>query len=226
MGIENAKRNAQTPRPRLNRQLVLQKALELADSHGVQALTMRGLAQALSVEAMSLYHHIANKEQLLDGLIDLVFTEIDFPPRNQPWKAALRHRALSAREALVRHPWALSLMESRSTPGPATLRHHDAVLGCLRENGFSVVAAVHAYSLFDAYIYGFALQETSLPFTNAQDAADIASSMLMQVPGDDYPYLKEIALEHVLKTGYTYADEYSVGLELILESLETLRNTA
>jgi AcrR family transcriptional regulator len=225
MGTENAKRRTQTPRPRLSRQLVLEKALELADREGVQALTMRRLAQELAVEAMSLYHHVANKDQLLDGLIDLVFAEIALPPRDKPWRAALRLRALSAREALVRHPWAIGLMESRSTPGPATLRHHEAVLGCLRENGFSLTATAHAYSLFDSYIYGFALQEISLPFKNAQDAVPVASSILNSLPPDEYPYLKEIALEHALKSGYAYADEYEIGLDLILESLETLRNT-
>jgi AcrR family transcriptional regulator len=225
MGTDNTKRSKQNTRPRLDRQLVLQKAFELADSEGVQALTMRRLAQELAVEAMSLYHHVANKDQLLDGLIDLVFTEIAFPPRDQPWKSALRHRALSARAALVRHPWAIGLMDSRSKPGPATLRHHEAVLACFRENGFSVAATAHAYSLFDSYIYGFALQEMSLPFTNAQDATDIASSILSGLSPDEYPRLREIALEHTLKTGYNYADEYEIGLELILESLETLRNT-
>jgi AcrR family transcriptional regulator len=212
------------PRPRLNRDLVLRAALELADRDGIDALTMRRLAQQLAVEAMSLYHHVANKVELLDGMIDLVFAEIDLPSREDDWKRALRARAISAREVLVRHLWAIGLMESRTSPGPATLRHHDAVLGCLREGGFSLPATAHAYSLLDSYIYGFALQEINLPFKNADEAADVAATMMAQMPAGEYPYLTEIAVEHVLQPGYTYANEYEIGLDLILEGIERLRD--
>lgn len=211
-------------RPRLNRHLVLQKALEVADREGIQALTMRKLAQELGVEAMSLYYHVAGKDQLLDGMIDLVFAEIELPSGEGDWKPALRARAISAREALIRHPWALGLMESRTAPGEATLRHHDAVLGCLRKSGFSVAAAAHAYSLLDSYIYGFALQEINLPFNTSDEAAPVAASMMAQMPPGQYPYLTEMAVEHVLQPGYAYSHEYEVGLELILDGLQKLRD--
>jgi AcrR family transcriptional regulator len=150
---------------------VLRAATVLADRVGVGSLSMRKLAQELGVEAMSLYHHVANKDDLLDGMVDLVFGEIELPSGDAGWKAAMRRRAISAREALRRHPWATGLMESRSTPGAANLRHHDAVLGILRGAGFSVELAAHAYSLLDSYIYGFALQEKTVPFDSAHDAA-------------------------------------------------------
>jgi AcrR family transcriptional regulator len=210
-------------RPRLNRQIVLQTALELADRDGIDALTMRKLAQELAVEAMSLYHHVANKVQLQDGMIDLVFAQIDLPNKQHDWKSAMRDRAISALKVLIAHPWAVGLMESGSAPGPANLRHHNAVLACLRANGFSVAATAHAYSLLDSYIYGFALQQINLPFQTADQAADVLETMMVQTSVNEYPYLMEIALEHVLKTGYSYANEFEIGLDLILEGLERLR---
>ena len=210
-------------RPRLNRQIVLQTALELADRDGIDALTMRKLAQELRVEAMSLYHHVANKVELLDGMIDLVFAEIDLPIQKNAWKSAMRDRAISALKVLIGHPWALSLMESRTAPGCANLRHHNAVLACLRANGFSVAATAHAYSILDSYIYGFALGQLNLPFQTADQAAEVLETVMVQMTPSEYPYLMEIAVEHVLKPGYTYANEFEIGLELILEGLERLR---
>jgi Tetracyclin repressor-like, C-terminal domain len=121
---------------------------------------------------------------------------------------------------LSRHPWAIALMESRRTPGPANLRHHDAVLGCLRRAGFPVTLAAHAYSLLDAYIYGFALQEASLPFTTPEETAEVARSIMAELPAGAYPHLTELAVEHVLQPGYDYGDEYQFGLELLLDGLE------
>jgi AcrR family transcriptional regulator len=214
------------PRPRLNRDLVLRTALELADTYGIEALTMRRLAQELTVEAMSLYHHVANKVELLDGMIDLVFAEIDLPSRDDDWKTALRARAISAHKALISHPWATGLMESRTAPGPATLRHRDAVLGCLRSGGFSIPATAHAYSLLDSYIYGFALQEINLPFNTADEATPVAQTMMEQMPVGEYRYLTEMAVEHVLQPGYAYTNEYEIGLDLILDGLERLRESS
>jgi AcrR family transcriptional regulator len=204
----------------LSRQRVLDAAVALADRDGVGALSMRKLAQELGVEAMSLYHHVAGKDAILDGIVDVVFAEIELPSGEGGWKAAMRRRAVSAREALRRHPWATALMESRSTPGPANLRHHDAVLGVLRNAGFSVELAAHAYSLLDAYIYGFALQESSLPFDTPEETAAVAASMMDGFPADAFPYLTEIAVEHVMRPGYDYGNEYQFGLELILDGLE------
>jgi AcrR family transcriptional regulator len=209
-----------TTKAPLSRQRVLDAAVALADRDGVGALSMRRLAQELGVEAMSLYHHVAGKDAILDGIVDVVFGEIELPSGDGGWKAAMRRRAISARAALRRHPWATALMESRTTPGPANLRHHDAVLGVLRNAGFSVELAAHAYSLLDAYIYGFALQESSLPFQTPEDTAEVASSIMAGFPADAFPHLTEIAVEHVLQPGYDYGNEYQFGIDLILDGLE------
>ena len=171
---------------------------------------------------MSLYHHVAGKQALLDGMVDLVFGEIELPAGAGDWRAAMRRRAVSAREVLGRHPWAIALMESRRTPGPANLRHHDAVIGCLRRAGFPVALTAHAYSILDAYIYGFALQEASLPFGTPEETAEVATQIMDAFPADAYPHLAELAVEHVLRPGYDYGDEFEFGLKLILDGLERL----
>lgn len=223
--MPNKRVNNTEPRARLNRPHILQTALTLADQDGLASLSMRKLAQALQVEAMSIYHHVTNKEDLLDGLVDLVFAEIQVPDPQHPWKTALRERAASAHAALMRHPWAVGLMETRTAPGPHTLHHHNAVLGCLRQSGFNVAATAHAYSLLDSYIYGFALQQINLPFNTADEAAPVADTMMANMPTDAYPYLTEMALEHVMQPGYQYAHEFEIGLDLVLNSIETLRGT-
>ena len=170
----------------LSRDQVLRAAVALADDRGLAALSMRKLGEAVGVEAMSLYNHVASKGDLLDGMVDIVFSEIGLPAGDAGWKPAMRQRAISAREVLGRHRWAIGLMESRQSPGPATFRHHEAVLACLRGGGFSVELTAHAYSLLDSYIYGFALQEASLPFTSGDTtAADIAGLL----PAGEYPHL-------------------------------------
>ena len=214
------------PRTPLTRQRVLRAAVALADRGGVGALSMRKLAQELGVEAMSLYHHVANKDDILDGIVDVVFGEIELPTGEAGWEAAMRRRSVSAREALRRHPWATGLMESRRTPGPANIRHHDAVLGVLRNAGFPIELAAHAYSLLDSYIYGFALQEASLPFHTPEEAAEVAQEIMAVFPADDYPHLAEIATEHALQPGYDYGDEFLYGLDLILAGLARARAAA
>jgi AcrR family transcriptional regulator len=211
---------ARAPRAPLTRRRVLDAAVALADRGGVRSLSMRRLAQELGVEAMSLYHHVAGKDDILDGMIDVVFGEIDLPTGEADWKAAMRRRAISARQALRRHPWATGLMESRPTPGPANLRHHDAVLGILRNAGFSVALAAHAYAVLDSYIYGFALQEASLPFHTPEETAQVAQTIMEAFPAGDFPHLTEIAVEHVLRPGYDFGNEYEFGLDLILDGLE------
>jgi AcrR family transcriptional regulator len=203
----------------LSRDRVLRAAVTRADQDGISSLSMRKLGEALGVEAMSLYNHVASKSDLLDGMIDIVFSEIDLPSGDGDWKAAMRRRAISARQVLRRHPWAIGLMESRTSPGPATLRHHDAVLGCLRRAGFSVELTAHAYALLDSYIYGFALQEASLPFGTGEEAAQVAHQISAQFASGQYPYLTEMATEHVLRPGYDYGDEFVIGLDLILDGL-------
>jgi AcrR family transcriptional regulator len=187
---------------------------------------MRKLAEVLGVEAMSLYNHVASKGDLLDGMIDMVFSEIGLPCGDVGWKTAMRQRAVSARQALIRHRWAIGLMESRSSPGPATLRHHDAVIGSLRSAGFPVALAAHAFSVLDSYIYGFALQEASLPFEGAEETADLARMIMARFTPDEYPHLTELTVEHVLQPGYDYGDEFEFGLDLILDGLERARDAA
>ena len=212
--------NAAAHRAPLSRERVLAAAVALADQGGISSLSMRKLGQALGVEAMSLYNHVASKSDVLDGMIDIVFSEIGLPAGDTGWKPAMRQRAISARETLGRHRWAIGLMESRRSPGPATLRHHDAVLGCLRRAGFSIELTAHAYSLLDSYIYGFALQEASLPFGTADETAQVTQQIAVQMPAGAYPYLAEMATEHVLQPGYHYGEEFEVGLGLILDALE------
>jgi AcrR family transcriptional regulator len=210
----------------LSRGQVLRAAIAFADQNGIAALSMRKLGQALGVEAMSLYNHVANKSDLLDGMIDIVFSEIGLPAGDMGWKQAMRQRAISAREVLSRHHWAIGLMESRRSPGPATLRHHDAVLGCLRQAGFPVDLTAHAYSVLDSYIYGFALQEASLPFGTAEETAQVAQQIAVQIPAGTYPHFAEMATGHVLQPGYHYGDEFEIGLDLILDALERATSKA
>jgi AcrR family transcriptional regulator len=208
----------------LTRERVLRAALTLADEGGHEALSMRNLGKQLGVEAMSLYNHVANKDDIVDGLVDLVFSEIEVPaPGEADWKAAMRGRAISLREALNRHRWAVGLMEGRMSPGPASLRSHDAVMGCLREAGFSFRDAVHALSVMDAYIYGFALQEKNLPFDTPDQVSEVMEIQRRHVPDmGDYPHLVEVATE-MAKAGYDYATEFTFGLDLILDALERFR---
>ena len=212
-------RRAQRREP-LTRERVLQAAIKLADQGGLESFSMRKLGQELGVEAMALYYHFKNKDEVLDNMIDLVFSEIDLLPSGADWKTAMRQRAISAREVLSRHRWAIGLMESRTNPGPANLRHHDAVIGCLRAAGFDMEMAAHAYALLDSYLYGFALTKMNLPFESAEEAAEMAQRMIQPFLLDEYSNLLEMLTEHVMKPGYEYGDEFAFGLDLILDGLE------
>jgi hypothetical protein len=175
------------------------------------------------VEAMSLYKHVANKDDLIDGMTDAVFAEIELPSGTTDWRTAMRERAVSVRAALSRHPWATPLMQSRTSPGPATMRHHDTVIGTLRTAGFSVALTAHAFSALDSYIYGFALQQRSLPFETGEQTAELAEAILAQFPAGAYPHLAELTVQHVLQPGYDYGDEFEFGLDLVLDGLERAR---
>jgi AcrR family transcriptional regulator len=215
-----AKKMPTAGREPLSRERALSTALALADKEGIASLSMRKLALEFGVEAMSLYHHVANKEDILDGMVDLVFAEVELPAYGDEWKPAMRDRARSARAALSRHPWAISIMDSRTSPGPATLRHHDAVIGCCRGAGFTVQMAAHAFSMIDSYIYGFVLQEVNLPFDDSMDLNAVVDSMMLPFSAEDYPHLVEFTTEYILKPGYSYGAEFEYGLNLVLDSLE------
>ena len=210
----------------LTRDRVLHAAMALADAGGFETLTMRTLGQELGVGPMALYRHVANKDDIVDGIVDLVFAEIGVPPSGADWRTAMRVRAIAVREALARHRWAVGLMESRRNPGPANLRHHDAVIGSLRASGFDMEMAAHAYSLLDSYIYGFAQTQMNLPFDTTSDIAEVAQAMLQPFPLDAYPNLAAFITEHAMKPGYDYADEFEFGLDLILDGLEPVQDAA
>lgn len=210
----------------LSKQRVVAEAIRLADRDGVDGLSMRRLADVLGSGAMSLYYYVANKEQLLDAMIDVVFAEIDLPPLDSDWQTAMRTRSASARQVLGRHRWAIGLMESRTTPGPANLRHHEAMTACLRRAGFSVAMATHANWLLDSYVYGFALQEAGMAFHDADELAEMVEDVyLPQLPPEEFPYLSESA-GALVAAGYNPADEFDFGLDLILDALEPLRTSA
>ena len=211
---------------KLSKQRVVLEAVGLADREGVDGLSMRRLAAVLGAGAMSLYHYVANKEELLDAMIDIVFEEIELPTDATDWQSAMRQRAISTRQVLARHPWAIGLLESRTSPGPANLRHHEAVTACLRRAGFSVLMATHANWLLDSYVYGHALQEASLPFDTADELAGMAEGVyLPQLPPDEFPYLNESAAA-LVAAGYDPAEEFIFGLDLVLAALEPLRASA
>jgi AcrR family transcriptional regulator len=208
----------------LSRERVLRAAVALADERGTEELTMRKLAKELGVEAMSLYNHVANKGDLLDGMIDLVFSEIEPPAAGGDWRAELRKRAVSTREALLRHPWAVGEMEGRTNHGPSNMKVHDAVLGCLRAAGFSIEMTVHAMSMQDAYIYGFALQQTDMSSRTPEDFAAEAQRQMVDYADAlaDYPHLVEVVGGYVAKAGYDYDSEFLFGLDVLLDALERL----
>ena len=203
----------------LSRDRVLAGALAVADAQGVGALTMRLLAEHLGVKPMALYHHVANKSEIVDGIVDLVFGEIALPSTSGEWRTEMKRRACSAREVLRCHRWAIVLLQSRTHPGPATLRHHDGVIGTLREAGFSVRETAHAFALLDSYIYGFALSEASLPINGPEPVAEVAESMMRQYLATTYPHLNEFSTEHILQPGYDFGAEFGFGLDLILDGL-------
>jgi AcrR family transcriptional regulator len=205
----------------LSRERVLHAAVAVADQGGLESLTMRRLGQHLGVEAMSLYKHVASKDEILDGIIDIVVGEIDLPSPGVEWKAAMQQRAISARQVLASHPWAIGMLKSRNAMGSAALRYTDAVIGSLRSGGFSVEMAAHAFWLLDSYIYGFVVQELSLPFPTSEETVERAA--LQTLPATEYPHLIEMATEHVAAPDQ-YATEFKFGLDLILDGLEKHRD--
>lgn len=207
----------------LNRERILQAALDLADHEGLEALSMRKLAQTLGVEAMSLYNHVANKDEILAGMVDVVFSEVDLPDAGD-WKQAMRQRYLSTREAFARHPWALGLLHSRIPLGHATLRHHDEVLGRLRAAGFSLEAAAYACSVLDSYTYGFALRAQRLAFDSSKPPDEVSATLIRQLTSQAYPNLAEMAMAIAHAPDHTPAREFAFGLDLILEGLDLRRD--
>ena len=213
--------NAERRAP-LSRERVLRAAVALADHSGIESLTMRRLGQELGVEAMSLYNHVANKDDILDGIVDLVLGDIDVPPSGTEWKTAMRHRAISAHEVLLAHPWAAMLVMSRYNIGPGMTRYLDATLGRLREGGFSIEGALDAWNTLDSHLYGFTLQELNLPF-DVSETQQVSASVLPRIPADEFPHVAEV-ITHVMQSGR--AENFQFGMDLILDGLEATLNRA
>ena len=215
---------------------MLDAAVKLADREGLESCTVRRLAAELGVGAMSLYYYVSSKDELIAGMVDIVFSEIELPPMHGDWKMAMRQCAISKRNALNRHRWAIGLLDSQATPGPASLRVNNAELGYLRQ-AFSVEVTIQACSVLDAYIYGFALQEKMAPFESAEGAAALAEQQAREFDvqaeqqqlaalTEEFPYLAEVVAGHVAKVGYDFTNAFEHGLDLILEALEKRRDTA
>lgn len=209
----------------LNQPKILKEAIKIVDKQGLQALSMRKIASRLKVEAMSLYHYFNNKDDLLGAMIDHVFSEIKWTHtfNSKNWKSSIRNRCLQLREVLNRHPWSVGLLESHPNPGPETLKHHDEVLGCFLDAGFSESLSAHSYALIDSFVYGFALQENAMPVTEAQDIQDLAEEIINQIPENHYPYFTKMTKNYYTKPNYDFSKEFTFGLDLILDGLEQKR---
>ena len=204
----------------LSRDRVLRGALAVADSGGLGSLTIRSLAHELGVKPMSVYHYVANKDEIIDGIVDLVFSEIELPSIDGDWRTEMGRRANSARRVMRRHPWSIPLLQSRTSPGAATLRHHNAVIGTLRRAGFSVESTAHAFALIDSYLFGFALSEEALPINGPETVPEVAEQMMAQFNPADYPHLVEFSVEHILKPDYDFGEEFEFGITVILNALD------
>ncbi len=216
------KTSSKAPRRKpLSTELVMLAALKMADKNGIEALSMRKLAVALKVEAMSLYNHVASKENILDGLVEMVVAEIDLPSQDDDWRAAMRKRAISAHSALMRHPWATMLLVSRISVGPNMLRYLDATIGCLLQAGFSYPMADHAWNALDAYLYGFTFHKLNFPLDPSEYVAG-ATHFLPLIPVEKFPYFNGMA-QQIIQGRHDGVQELEFGLELILEGLERKR---
>jgi AcrR family transcriptional regulator len=206
----------------LDRDVIVQAATAVADADGIGAVTMRSVAAALGFKPMALYRYTTGKDDLLDGMVDEVLEQIARPEPGGEWRTELRRRAVSAREVLGRHPWALGLMESRVSPGLVALRHHDAVLGLLRSAGFSLGAAARAYTVVDAYVYGFVLQESSVPAAAGEREQMVAAFAPGTGLADELPHLAALARGHVGRPGYRFGAEFEPGLDAVLDAVAAL----
>ncbi len=200
----------------------MEAAVGIADREGISALTMRRLAADLDVTPMSLYNHVADKDDLIDGIVDVVFAEMVLPVVGGDWRAETRRRASSVRQTLVRHPWAIGLLDAGTNPGPALLRHQEAVIGTLRSGGLPIRIVALAIALIDSYVYGFALQETALQFDGAESGIELPEPVLAEITRGQYPYMTELVVEHVLQPGYDFGAQFDVGLDLLLDGIEAL----
>lgn len=204
---------------KLSRERVVAAAMDIADRGGMEVLTIRALATELGTKPMSIYYYVDNKDALQAAMVEEVFGLIDDPDPSKPWKDAIRDRCVSAREVLGAHPWAIRLLETGDTPGPASLAHHEAVVACLIGAGMPIAVVAHAYAILDSFIYGFVVQESGLPVQSADDA-EVAASVSSAFDPEAYPSLLRLTMEHVMQPDYAFADSFDFGLDLILDGLE------
>jgi AcrR family transcriptional regulator len=214
------------PRTPLSRERVLRAAIGVADEGGVESVTMRSLGLRLGVEAMSLYNHVANKDDILDGMVDLVVSQIDMPSDRVDWREAMSRRATSAHDVFSRHPWASILIDSRESSGPERMRYFDWVIGTLRQAGFSLELAARAFSLLDSYIYGFGRQQFNVSAGGDATPEEMAEAFLRAVPAGQYPYLTEVITDHAMQAGYDESADFQFGLDLILDGLQGLLDSS
>ena len=212
------------PRLPLSRDRILQAALELVDQDGIESLTMRKLGLALGFEAMSLYNHVANKDDVLNGILDLVLGESEPPSPAGDWDAAIRTSAISVHEALRQHPWSCTLLMSPGRVRPGRLRYMDLLLGRLREAGFSADTTYHAYHVLDGHIFGFSLWETSHTYT-ADEVSDLVAKFARTIGADEYPYLHEHAQQHFSEGTHREVSAFEFGLDLIVDGLKKIHHT-
>jgi AcrR family transcriptional regulator len=212
------------PRIPLSKERVLRAAVEFADANGIEALSMRRLAKELGVEAMSLYNHVANKDEILSGIVEIVAGEVEVPSDPTNWKTSIRQSAISAHDAFIRHRWACSLLTSTPAVVPSRMRWMEGLLATLREAGFSPNLTHHAYHALDSHITGFTLWQVSFPFETREELLDLADDFLKQIPADQYPYVIEHAQEHLADPDPDEPNEFEFGLDLILDGLERLRD--
>ena len=204
----------------LSRSRILHAAVAFADAHGIERLSMRALAGSLGVEAMSLYNHVTNKDDLLDGMVDLVMAEIEAPAADVTWRDAMRRRAVSLRAAYARHPWATRLMHTRPSAGPGRLGSFEATIACLRRSRFSFALTVHAMSTLDAYVHGFGVQRLHVAQADLPDDVAMAEALARWLPREQYPHLSALVLEHVLVEGFDEDESFAFGLDLVLDGLQ------
>jgi AcrR family transcriptional regulator len=206
-------------RPPLDRARIVRAGVAFADARGLERLSMRSLGAGLGVEAMSLYNHVANKDDLLDAMVDLVMGEIAVPPPNAPWREALRQRAITSRAAYARHPWAPRLIDTRASSGPGRLASFDATIGCLRHAGFSYSSTVYALSTLDAYVHGFVAHRLFIAQAEVPDDVGMAEALDRWLPAERYPHLSALVREHVLSGGYDEEEAFQFGLDIVLDGL-------
>ena len=220
MNEESTAKRRQGARARLSRPVLIATGVAIADRDGLEALTIRALANELGSKPMSIYRHVDSKEDLLDGMVDLVIAEMEAADADPDWKAAILRRCRSARAALIRHPWAIPLLESRRNPGPELLRHHEATLAALARGGLSLESMARAYALIDSVVYGFAIQEVNLDVRGREQTSEVSEEVAFELDPGEFPHLMRFAAEHAMRPDYSFGEAFDPGVLMLLDAIE------